>query len=120
MSFVHLHVHTNYSILDWLWKPKEFVKKAKELWMPWIAITDSGNLYGFFEFYKTCKENDINPILWIEASISKKWINNNKDKDNEFYEIILLAKNREWFKNIVEMTTEAWLDWFYYKSKRKR
>ncbi|EKE28878.1 MAG: hypothetical protein ACD_3C00001G0019 [uncultured bacterium (gcode 4)] len=116
MSFVHLHVHTNFSILEWLGKPKEFVKKAKELWMTSLAITDTGNLYGFFEFYKSCKENDINPIIWIEASISKKWIWN-KEKDNEFYEIVLLAKNREWLKNIIEMTTISWLNWFYYKPR---
>lgn len=116
MSFVHLHVHTNFSILEWLWKPKEFVKKAKELEMPWIAITDSWNLYWFFEFYKTCKENWVNPIIWIEASISRKWIWN-KDKDNEYYEIVLLAKNLKWFRNIIDMTTESYLNWFYYKPR---
>lgn len=116
MSFVHLHVHTNFSILEWLGKPKEFVKKAKELWMKWLAITDSWNLYGFFEFYKNCKENWINPILWLEASISKKWIWN-KDKDNEYYEIVLLAKNREWFRNIIQIATASRLEWFYYKPR---
>lgn len=117
MSFVHLHVHTNFSILEWLWKPKEYVKKAKELKMPWLAITDSWNLYWFFEFYKACKENEINPIIWIEASLSRKWISNNKDKDNEFYEIVLLAKNRNWFRNLIEMVTESYLNWFYYRPR---
>ena len=116
MSFVHLHVHTNYSILEWLWKPKDFVKKAKELGFEGLAITDSGNLYWYFEFYKACLDNWINPILWLETSISKKWIWN-KDKDNEFYEIVLLAKNIEWFKNLLELTTVSRLDWFYYKPR---
>lgn len=116
MSFTHLHVHTNFSILDWLGKPKEFAKKARELWMEWLAITDSGNLYGFFEFYKACKENWINPIIWVEASISKKWIGN-KDKDNEYYEVVLLAKNREWLTNLIELTSISFLDWFYYKPR---
>lgn len=82
--------------------------------MPGLAITDSGNLYWFFEFYKTCKEVWINPILWIEVSVSKKPLENKKDKDNEFYELILLAKNKEWFKNIIELTTTSRLEWFYY------
>lgn len=116
MSFVHLHVHTNYSILNGLWKPKEFIKKAKELGFSWLAITDSGNLYGYFEFYKYCKEAWINPILWIEAIISKKWLAN-KDKDNELFEVILLAKNIDWFKNLIELTTISYLDWFYYKPR---
>lgn len=116
MPFVHLHVHTNYSILEWLWKPKDFVKKAKELGFEGLAITDSGNLYWYFEFYKACLDNGINPILWLETSISKKWIKN-KDKDNEFYEIVILAKNIEWFKNLLELTTVSRLDWFYYKPR---
>ncbi|MDD2487149.1 MAG: DNA polymerase III subunit alpha [Candidatus Gracilibacteria bacterium] len=115
-SFVHLHVHTNYSILNGLGKPKEFVKKAKELGFEGLAITDSGNLYGYFEFYKACKDNGINPILGIEASISKKGIGN-KDKDNEYYEVILLAKNIDGFKNLIELTTISYLDGFYYKPR---
>lgn len=116
MSFTHLHVHTNFSILDWLGKPKEFVKKAKELGMTWLAITDSWNLYGFFEFYKACKENWINPIIWVEASISKKWISY-KSKDNEYYEIVLLAKNSEGLNNIIELVSTSYLEWFYYKPR---
>jgi DNA polymerase III subunit alpha len=117
MSFVHLHVHTNYSILEWLWKPKDFVKKAKDLGMEALAITDNWNLYWAFEFYKACKENWINPIIGLEASISKKWIINNKDKDNDFFQIVLLAKNINWYKNLINLVTTSYLEWFYYKPR---
>ncbi len=116
MSFVHLHLHTNYSILEWLWKPKEFVKRAKELGMTGLAITDTWNLYWAFEFYKACKENWINPIIWVEVSISKKWIKN-KDKDNEYFDIILLAKNLDWYRNLIELVTFSFLEWFYYRPR---
>jgi len=63
MSFVHLHNHTHYSILEGLPKPKDYVKKAKELGMSALAITDSGNTHGCHEFYKACKDEGITPIL---------------------------------------------------------
>lgn len=116
MAFTHLHLHDNFSFLEWLGKPKQFIKQAKELWMTALAQTNSWNLYGSFEFYKYCKEFEIKPIIWLEAYISKKWMWN-KDKDNEFYNIVLLAKNLEWYKNLIELTTNAYLHGFYYKPR---
>jgi len=113
MSFVHLHLHTHYSFLDGLGKPKLFAAKAKELEMPGVAITDAGNMHGAFEMWKAAKEQGINPILGVEATISKKG-RRSRDRDNETYKIILLAKNIEGYRNLVEMTTAAWLEGFYY------
>jgi len=110
--FVHLHTHTHYSLLSGLGKPVAFVARAKELEMPGLAITDAGNLYGAFEFYKKAKEAGINPIIGLEATISKKGYKN-RDKDNEFYEIVLLARNIEGYHNLIELVTESYLHGMY-------
>lgn len=112
MSFVHLHTHTHYSFLSGLGKPGAFVKQAQSLAMPGLAITDAGNLYGAFEFYKKAKEAGINPIIGVEVTISKKG-KDNRDKDNELFEIVLLAKNVEGYKNLIDMVTESWLHGMY-------
>lgn len=110
--FVHLHTHTHYSLLSGLGKPVAFVARAKELEMPGLAITDAGNLYGAFEFYKKAREAGINPIIGLEATISKKGYKN-RDKDNELYEIVLLAKNIEGYHNLIELVTESYLHGMY-------
>ena len=104
MSFVHLHCHSHYSILEGLPKPVEYVKKAKELWMKAVALTDTSNVHWCHEFYKACKSEWIKPILWteiyIESSIDSK-IN---------HKLVLLAKNLNWYKNILLLTSKASLD----------
>lgn len=72
MSFVHLHLHTHYSFLQGLGKPKDFAKRAGSLGMSALAITDSGSLYGALEFYKACKENNVKAIFGVEAYIATK------------------------------------------------
>ncbi|MDD2516016.1 MAG: PHP domain-containing protein, partial [Candidatus Gracilibacteria bacterium] len=116
MSFTHLHLHDNYSFLEGLGKPKEFIKKAKELGMTALAQTNSGNLYGSFDFYKNCKESGLKPIIGLEASISKKGMGN-KDKDNEYYNIVLLAKNHNGYKNLIQLVTNSYLHGFYYRPR---
>jgi len=101
MAFIHLHNHTHYSILEWLPKPKEYVKKAKSLWMSAISITDTNNIHGCHELYKYAKEELIKPILWIEIWLQSPFQNKLKHK------IVLLAKNYDWFKNIIELSTIA-------------
>lgn len=92
MSFVHLHTHTHYTFQRALGNPERLAKRAKELGQNAVAITDAGNLYGAFEFYQACMDEDIKPIIGVEFLISKKG-RANREKDNEFYEIVLLAKN---------------------------
>lgn len=112
MSFVHLHTHTHYSFQQALGKPKNLAKRAKELWQNAIAITDVGNLYGAFEFYVACVDEGIKPIIGVEFTISKKW-RENRDKDNELFEIVLLAKNFDWYKNLIQMVTISQIEGFW-------
>lgn len=112
MSFVHLHNHTHYSFQQALWDPKSLAKRAKELWQNAIAITDNGNLYGAFEFYQACVSEWIKPIIWVEFTISKKW-RANRDKDNELFELVLLAKNENGYRNLIQLVTISQLEWYW-------
>ncbi len=112
MSFVHLHTHTHYTFQQALGDPKWLAKRAKNLNQSAIAITDSGNMYGAFEFYEACISEWIKPIIGVEFQLSKKW-RNNRDKDNEIYEIVLLAMNYEWYKNLINLVTRSQLEGYY-------
>ncbi len=112
MSFVHLHNHTHYTFQQALGDPERLVKRAKELGQTAIAITDAGNMYGAFEFYEACIKNDIKPIIGVEFYISKKW-RTNRDKDNEIYEIVLLAKNIVGYHNLIELVTLSQVEGYY-------
>lgn len=118
MSFVHLHTHSHYSLLDGLSKIDGLVKKAKELKMPALALTDHGVMYGLVEFYQKATAAGIKPILGIEAYVAR---NGHQDKrpgiDVNPYHLILLAKNEIGYKNLIKLTTIAHLDGFYYKPR---
>lgn len=113
MSFVHLHLHTHYSFLQGLWKPEAFVSYAKELGMDALAITDTNNLHGSFEFYLLCKKKGIKPIIWVELFICEQG-KTYQAKDAKVYSIILLAKNHNWFKNLIQLVTRAYLEGNYW------
>lgn len=104
MSFVHLHNHTHFSILEWLPKPKDYVKKAKSLWMPAVAITDTSNIHGCHELYKYAKEEWIKAILgteiYLQSGLDAKM----------FHKIVLLAKNYDGYKNIIALVSKANLE----------
>lgn len=104
MSFVHLHNHTHYSILEWLPKPKDYVKKAKELGMKALAITDTGNTHGCHEFYKACKSEGIIPILGAEVFVQSEL------DEKLSHKLILLALNLEWYKNIIAIVSKGSLE----------
>jgi len=122
-KFVHLHLHTEYSLLDGLVKVKELVAKAKEFGMPAVAVTDHGVMYGIPEFYFAAKAEGIKPIIGIEAYLvedinNKKTIRSAKQETDDtkwFYHVTLLAKNLEGYKNLMHLSTRAFLDGFYYK-----
>lgn len=101
MSFVHLHNHTHFSILEWLPKPKDYIKKAKSLWMTAVAITDTNNIHGCHEFYKYAKEEGLKPILWVEIFLQSK------EDLKMIHKIVLLAKNYDGYKNIIELLSIA-------------
>lgn len=118
MKFVHLHVHSHYSLLDGLSKIDDLIKRAKELEFEALAITDHGNLYGAIEFYKKCKKNNIKPIIGVEAYLAPRRIEDRLPKvDSKSYHLTLLAKNYQGYQNLINLVTIAHLQGFYYKPR---
>lgn len=118
MKFVHLHVHTHYSLLDGLSKIDDLVSRAQELGFDSLAITDHGNLYGAIEFYKKCLKNNLKPIIGVEAYLAPRRIEDKVPKiDSRSYHLILLAKNYQGYQNLVKLITIAHLQGFYYKPR---
>lgn len=102
--FIHLHNHTHFSILEWLPKPKDLVEAAKKHWMTAIAITDTANLHGCHELYKTALWAWIKPILWTEIFVQSSL------DPNITHKTVLLAKNLAWYQNIIALTSKAALE----------
>lgn len=116
--FTHLHVHTEYSLLDGACRIEELVKRAKELNMTSLAITDHGSMYGVVEFFKQAKKADIKPILGFEAYVApRKLTDKDSQKDKEQYHLVLLAENQEGFKNIMKLCSIGFVDGYYYKPR---
>jgi DNA polymerase-3 subunit alpha len=113
MTFIHLHNHSHYSILEWLPKPEQYVKKAKQLGMEAVALTDTSNLHWCHEFYKACKSEWIKPILWteifVESSLDPKIS----------HKLVLLSKDLDWYRNIIQLVTKANLDNPWTRAKIK-
>ncbi len=117
-DFVHLHNHSEYSLLDGLSKIKIMVARAKELNMKALAITDHGNMYGTIVFFKACKEAGIKPIIGCEIYISKRGKENKEAGiDGDSNHLILLAKNMTGYKNLMKIVSEAQLYGYYYKPR---
>lgn len=116
--FVHLHVHSHYSLLDGMNKIPNLVKTAKEFGMPALALTDHGNMHGAIEFYKTCKKHGVKPIIGMEAYVAKR---SRFDKepgiDNRRYHLTLLAKNNTGYRNLMKMSSLSFLEGYYYKPR---
>ena len=104
-TFVHTHVHSDYSLLDSIARIPDLVSKAKKLEMPGLAITDHGSLSGTWKFYNTCKEEGINPILGYEAYVynREKFLNAEDKRKIKTHHLILLAKNYNGFQNIMKL-----------------
>lgn len=118
MSFVHLHTHSHYSLLDGLSKVPQLVKKAKEFGMPALALTDHGALYGAIEFYNACKKADIKPIIGVEAYMAERTrFDKEPGIDSKRYHLTLLVKNNVGYKNIMKLVTKSNLEGFYYKPR---
>ena len=117
-KFTHLHVHTEFSLLDGACRIEELVKKAKELNMDSIAITDHGSMYGVVEFFKQAKKEGIKPILGFEAYVSpRKMTDKDIQKDKNQYHLVLLAENFEGWKNIIKLCSAGFVDGYYYKPR---
>ncbi len=121
--FVHLHCHSHYSLLDGASPIEGLVARAKELGMNALALTDHGNLYGAVEFYRTCKNAGINPVLGYEAYVAP---GSRFDKSGALtskeatYHLTLLAQNATGFRNLVKMSSRAFLEGFYHKPRIDR
>ena len=117
-DFVHLHNHSEFSLLDGLSKFRDMVKRAKELNMKAIALTDHGNMYGAINFYKTCVEEGIKPIIGAEIYISKRTRHDKEAGiDSDSNHLILLAKNLTGYKNLMKIISIAGLEGYYYKPR---
>ena len=115
--FTHLHVHTEYSLLDGMCSIKKLVAKTKELGMESLAITDHGVIYGVIEFYQVAKAAGIKPIIGCEIYIAPGSRLSKSTVDRNNYHLILLAKNQTGYQNLIQLTTKAHLEGFYYKPR---
>jgi len=117
-TFIHLHTHSHYSLLDGLSKVDEMVALAQKHGMPALGLTDHGNMHGAIEFYKTCKKHDIKPIIGLEAYVTP---GSRHDKragiDTTRYHVTLLAKNNIGYKNLIKLVTYSYLEGYYYKPR---
>ncbi len=117
-EFVHLHVHSHYSLLDGMGKIDELIDRAQELELPALALTDHGNMYGAIEFYTKCKKAGIKPILGVEAYLAPRGMLDKVPKiDSTAYHQILLAKNEEGYRNLLFLVSEAHMHGMYYKPR---
>ena len=120
MSFAHLHVHTEYSLLDGSNKIKECVSRVKELGMDSAAITDHGVMYGVIDFYRAAKAAGIRPILGCEVYVApgsrfdKEAVGNGDDR---YYHLVLLAENDEGYHNLMKIVSRGFTEGYYYKPR---
>ena len=115
--FVHLHLHTDYSLLDGCGRISDYINKAKACGMTAMAITDHGNMFGAIDFYKKCKKEGIKPILGSEFYVAQKDLNIKDETNKRRNHLILLAKNNTGYKNLIKLTSIAYVDGFYGKPR---
>jgi len=117
-AFVHLHLHSEYSLLDGACRIADIPKKAKEMGHTAVAITDHGVLYGAVAFYKACKENDIKPIIGCEVYVARRTMQDReREYDAKSYHLILLAENETGYRNLIWLVSKAFTDGFYSKPR---
>ena len=114
MSFVHLHVHTEYSLLDGFSKINKLMDRVKEMNMPAVAITDHGTMFGVVEFYKAAKAKGVKPIIGVEAYLARKKLTDKTANDKGSSHLLLLAENQQGYQNLLQLSSIAQLDGFYY------
>ena len=119
MNFTHLHVHTEYSLLDGSNKIKEYVARVKELGMDSAAITDHGVMYGVIDFYREAKAAGINPVIGCEVYVAP---NSRFDREigsdeDRYFHLVLLAENNTGYANLMKIVSKGFVEGFYYKPR---
>ena len=119
MAFTHLHVHTEYSLLDGSSKIKELAARAKELGMDSLAITDHGVMYGVIDFYRACREVGVKPIIGCEVYVSpgSRFDRETVSGEDRYYHLVLLAENNQGYQNLVKIVSKGFVEGFYYKPR---
>lgn len=117
-KFVHLHIHSEFSLLDGANRIKDLPVRAKELGMDSIAITDHGVMYGVIDFYKACKKENIKPIIGCEVYVApRSRFDKEAGIDNKYFHLILLAKNNKGYQNLSKLVSLGFIDGYYYKPR---
>jgi len=120
-DFVHLHVHSEYSLLDGLGSVRALAERARELGMPALALTDHGAMYGAVEFYQAAKQQGIRPILGLEAYLAyRRMQDRDPQRDARSYHLLLLARDNTGYKNLMKIATAAQLEGHYYRPRIDR
>src|SRR5512143_1118208 len=115
MSFAHLHVHTEYSLLDGFSNIKKLMQRVREMNMPAVAITDHGTMFGAIEFYRAATAAGVKPVIGLEAYMAPRGMQDRDPKlDRSAYHLLLLAENETGYKNLLKIASAAQLDGFYY------
>ena len=119
MAFTHLHMHTEYSLLDASSKISELVSRAKELGMDSMAITDHGVMYGVIDFYRAARENGIKPIIGCEIYVApgSRFDRESVNGEDRYYHLILLAENNQGYQNLMKIVSRGFVEGFYYKPR---
>jgi DNA polymerase III subunit alpha len=118
-EFVHLHNHSDYSLLDGAASIDGLVSKAASLGMKHLALTDHGNMFGVLRFYKACRKKGINPVIGCEFYIAprSRLVKSGSENQNKYYHLVLLAKNQTGYRNLLVLVSQGYLDGFYYKPR---
>src|ERR1041385_576509 len=116
MSFVHLHCHTDYSLLDGACEIKQLMNIVAAQKMPAVAMTDHGNLFGAVEFYNAAKDKGVHPALGCDVYVSQQGHKTRSDTDR-YNHLVLLCENQDGYRNLIKLVSTAYLDGFYYKPR---
>ena len=120
-AFVHLHNHTEYSLLDGSSRVKKLVQRAKELGMPAVAITDHGSMCGVIEFYKEARKQGIKPVIGCEVYVApRSRLEKTTVEGDAYFHLLLLAENQQGYRNLIELVSRAYTEGFYYKPRVDR
>ena len=111
-QFVHLHLHTDYSMLDGACDVEKLVKRVKELGMPAVAMTDHGNLFGAAKFYNAAKGAGVHPVIGCEVYVSQQGHKTRSDTDR-YNHLVLLCENQQGYRNLIKLVSSAFLDGFF-------